>query len=63
MTAAHPALTGGPVHLDHDATTAPDPRVIEAMRPCLTRDHQPRARHSGIAGRSAPSVVSLPWPG
>ena len=25
--------------------------------------HQPRARHSGSAGRSRPSVVSSPWPG
>ena len=25
--------------------------------------HQPRARHSGRCGRSAPSVVSSPWPG
>ncbi len=25
--------------------------------------HQPRARHSGICGRSAPSVLSFPWPG
>ena len=28
-----------------------------------TQSHQPRARHSGRLGRSAPSVVSLPWPG
>ena len=26
-------------------------------------DHQPRSRHSSRCGRSAPSVVSLPWPG
>ena len=25
--------------------------------------YQPRARHSGTAGRSAPTVVSEPWPG
>ena len=25
--------------------------------------HQPRVRHSARCGRSAPSVVSLPWPG
>lgn len=29
----------------------------------LTPDYQPRARHSGSAGRSAPRVVSAPWPG
>lgn len=27
------------------------------------RNHQPRARHSGTPGRSAPRVVSSPWPG
>ena len=27
------------------------------------RSHQPRARHSGRWGRSAPRVESLPWPG
>ena len=25
--------------------------------------YQPRARHSAVCGRSAPSRVSLPWPG
>lgn len=29
----------------------------------FTPGYQPRARHSGRAGRSAPSVVSAPWPG
>lgn len=29
MTAAHRDLTGGPVHLGHNATTPPDPRVID----------------------------------
>jgi len=29
----------------------------------LTPLYQPRARHSGSAGRSAPKVVSAPWPG
>jgi cysteine desulfurase len=31
----HPALTGGPVYLDYNATTPIDPRVAEAMRPAL----------------------------
>lgn len=30
---------------------------------CGGAGHQPRARHSGRCGRSAPRVVSLPWPG
>ncbi len=29
----------------------------------FTPGYQPRSRHSGRAGRSAPSVVSAPWPG
>jgi hypothetical protein len=30
---------------------------------CGDRAYQPRARHSGMAGRSLPRVESLPWPG
>lgn len=29
----------------------------------MRRCYQPRARHSGTEGRSAPRVVSSPWPG
>ena len=36
-TPKHPALAGGPVYADYNATTPVDPRVTEAMLPYLTR--------------------------
>ncbi len=33
----HPALAGGPVYLDYNATTPVDPRVTDALLPYLTR--------------------------
>jgi cysteine desulfurase len=32
----HPGLVGGPVFLDHNATTPTDPRVVDAMLPYLS---------------------------
>lgn len=37
-------------------------RYIHAAR-CSRGTYQPRSRHSGSDGRSAPNVVSAPWPG
>ncbi len=47
-----------------------DPFASTTAPTCRTRSreagpdpHQPRSRHCGRCGRSAPSVVSSPWPG
>jgi DNA-binding transcriptional MerR regulator len=50
---------GGPSASDMTSTPRGVPRGREHHR----ARYQPRARHSGIAGRSAPRVVSSPWPG
>ncbi|RMI41624.1 cysteine desulfurase [Actinomadura harenae] len=43
----HPALTGGPVYLDYNATTPVDPRVVAAMLPHLTREFgNPASAHA-----------------
>ncbi len=35
----------------------------ELRERAVMRSYQPRVRHSSRCGRSAPRVVSLPWPG
>ena len=62
----------GPVEVVvvHDQSE-PDAALAELSRPGrlvrvirgVPAGHQPRARHSGSEGRSAPSVVSRPCPG
>jgi cysteine desulfurase len=44
---AHPAPQGRPVHLDHNATTAVDPRVFDAILPHLEHHFgNPSSSHS-----------------
>jgi cysteine desulfurase len=41
----HPALAGGPVYLDYNATTPIDPRGPTALLPAMTADSgNPRGR-------------------
>jgi cysteine desulfurase len=50
----HPALQGGPVYLDHNATTPIDPAVTEAMLPYLTSGFgNPGSEHHYGAGPRA----------
>jgi hypothetical protein len=57
-----------------DRVPGPEPTRAAGIRPLRQADappgsapagarYQPRSRHSARCGRSAPSVVSLPWPG
>ena len=49
--AEHPALAGGPVYLDYNATTPVDPRVLAAMQAALTTDFgNPSSAHAYAAG-------------
>ncbi len=53
---AHPALRGGPIYLDYNATTPVDPVVVEAMLPYLsTLFGNPSSSHS--YGRAAHQAV------
>src|SRR5437868_5947868 len=43
----HPGLQGGPIYLDHNATTPVDPAVVEAMLPYLASHFgNPSSSHS-----------------
>jgi cysteine desulfurase len=54
MIGEHPALVGGPVYLDYNATTPIDPRVTEAMLPYLTGGFgNPSSEHHYGAGPRA----------
>jgi hypothetical protein len=48
-----------------DSREAPYAEQLARGLPCAWEafGYQPRPRHSARCGRSAPSVVSLPWPG
>lgn len=50
----HPGLGGDRVYLDHNATTPVDPRVVEAMGPCLTTGFgNPSSGHAWAAEPAA----------
>ncbi|MFF7215091.1 cysteine desulfurase family protein [Streptomyces sp. NPDC008238] len=50
----HPGLDGNTVYLDHNATTPVDPRVAEAMGPCLTTGFgNPSSGHAWAAEPAA----------
>jgi cysteine desulfurase len=47
MNHVHPALDGGPIYLDYNATTPVDPQVVEAMQPYLAdRFGNPSSDHA-----------------
>jgi cysteine desulfurase len=56
MTSTHPALAHGPVYLDYNATTPVDPRVAEAIQPCLAEHFgNPSSAHAF----GAPAATAL----
>jgi cysteine desulfurase len=57
-TTGHPALAGGPIYLDYNATTPVDPRVLAAAQPFLS-DHFGNPSTDTTYGRAAREGITV----